>query len=160
MLKFLQNRDEVIDLLHTIAEVPELQPFKIGVAGSYADGTNKKSSSIDIVLKLKEGEDPALIGAYHLVEKIRNVTCNVYSNKLQVIWLDLLEKDEEELIEFSRMNGIEANPESAYTNIVECLRWLDDDSDISDEDDDDRISNAVMTWDDEDDFDNSMEVDE
>ena len=44
------------------------------------------------------------------------------------------------------MNGLEANPESAYTNIVDEVRWVDD----SDEDSDD-ISSKVMTWDEDED---------
>ena len=61
MLKFLQSRDEVVDLIHTLAEAPALQSFRIGVAGSYLTGLNKKGSPIDIVLKLKEGQNKDLI---------------------------------------------------------------------------------------------------
>ena len=43
---------------------------------------------------------------------------------------------------------IEANPESAYTNIVGDIRWVDEDTD---EDDDGRISSSVVTYDEEED---------
>ena len=134
MLKFLQNRDEVVDMAHTLAEMPVLSPFKVCVAGSYVTGLNKKASSIDIVLKLRDGMDRDLIGSVSVVESIHRATVDVYSNKIQVIWLDLLEKDEENLLDFQRKYGMEANPESAYTNIVEQVRWTDEsDEEISDE---------------------------
>lgn len=143
MLKFLENRDEVVDLLHYLSENTVLSAFKLGVAGSYAEGMNKKSSPIDIVLKLREGEDKSMIGSLDVSYQIHRLMHNVYSNKVQIIWLDLLEKDEVALLNFVRTHGVEANPESAYTNIVEAVHWVDEDEDS----DDDRINSSVMTWD-------------
>ena len=146
MLKFLENRDEVVDLVHSLSEQPELHSFKVGVAGSYVTGLNKKASAIDIILKLREGENKDLIGSFEIVSFIYRYMQDVYSNKICIIWLDLLESDEESLLEYMRMNGLEANPESAYTNIVDEVRWVDD----SDEDSDD-ISSKVMAWDEDED---------
>ena len=135
VLKFLENRDEVLDLIRDLAECDVLKPFKVGVAGSYVNATNKKGSSIDIVLKLNEGEKRSLIGAFEITSFIKNQLQNVYSNKINVLWLDLLEDDETKLIDFVRTTGIEANPESAYTNIVEDVIWADsEDEDSEDED--------------------------
>ena len=137
MLKFLENRDEVLDLIRDLAECDVLKPFKVGVAGSYVNATNKKGSSIDIVLKLNEGEKRSLIGAFEITSFIKNQLQNVYSNKINVLWLDLLEDDETKLIDFVRTTGIEANPESAYTNIVEDVIWADsEDEDLEDDSDD------------------------
>lgn len=154
MLKFLQTFDEALDLINELAEKPELSSFEVGLTGSYATYMNKKSSPIDIVLKLKEGMDETLIGSMEIVELIHNATKNLYSNKLQIIWLDLLEKDEEDMISYAQRHGMEANPISAYTNIVESIKWSDDHSGDSD----DRISNSVMTWDEEED--NTGEVED
>ena len=137
MLKFLENRDEVLDLIRDLAECDVLKPFKVGVAGSYVNATNKKGSPIDIVLKLNEGEKRSLIGAFEITSFIKNQLQNVYSNKINVLWLDLLEDDETKLIDFVRTTGIEANPESAYTNIVEDVIWADsEDEDLEDDSDD------------------------
>lgn len=137
MLKFLENRDEVLDLIRDLAECDVLKPFKVGVAGSYVNATNKKGSSIDIVLKLNEGEKRSLIGAFEITSFIKDQLQNVYSNKINVLWLDLLEDDETKLIDFVRTTGIEANPESAYTNIVEDVIWADsEDEDLEDDPDD------------------------
>lgn len=137
MLKFLENRDEVLDLIRDLAECDVLKPFKVGVAGSYVNATNKKGSSIDIVLKLNEGEKRSLIGAFEITSFIKDQLQNVYSNKINVLWLDLLEDDETKLIDFVRTTSIEANPESAYTNIVEDVIWADsEDEDLEDDSDD------------------------
>ena len=147
VLKFLENRDEVLDLIRDLAECDVLKPFKVGVAGSYVNATNKKGSSIDIVLKLNEGEKRSLIGAFEITSFIKDQLQNVYSNKINVLWLDLLEDDETKLIDFVRTTGIEANPESAYTNIVEDVIWADsEDEDSEDEDledDSDDVSEDV-----------------
>lgn len=137
VLKFLENRDEVLDLIRDLAECDVLKPFKVGVAGSYVNGTNKKGSSIDIVLKLNEGEKRSLIGAFEITSFIKDQLQNVYSNKINVLWLDLLEDDETKLIDFVRTTGIETNPESAYTNIVEDVIWADfEDEDLEGDSDD------------------------
>ena len=55
MLKFLETRDEVVDLVHTVAEQPEMSSFTVGVAGSYVTSQNKKGSAIDIILIIFNG---------------------------------------------------------------------------------------------------------
>ena len=144
MKKFLETRDEVVELVHSLSERPELKPFKLGVAGSYVTGLNKKASPIDIVLKLREGESKDWVGSLVISRYIHRDMEEVYSNKIRIIWLDLLEKDEEDLLDFVATNGFEANPESAYTNIVGEIRWVDE---VEDEEDEDRISSAVVTFD-------------
>jgi hypothetical protein len=148
MKKFLETRDEVVELVHSLSERPELKPFKLGVAGSYVTGLNKKASPIDIVLKLREGESKDWVGSLVISRYIHRDMEDVYSNKIRIIWLDLLEKDEEELLDFVATNGFEANPESAYTNIVGEIRWVDE---VDSSDDEDRISSTVVTFDEEED---------
>ena len=150
MLKFLETRDEVVDLVHTVAEQPEMSSFKVGVAGSYVTSQNKKGSAIDIILKLKDGADKDLIGDLSINYFVRDYIARAYSNKIHIIWLDLLEADEEALLKFIGTEGVENNPESAYTNIVGEVRWVEDDEE-DDEDADDRISSSVVTYDEEED---------
>ena len=150
MLKFLETRDEVVDLVHTVAEQPEMSSFKVGVAGSYVTSQNKKGSAIDIILKLKDGADKDLIGDLSINYFVRDHIARAYSNKIHIIWLDLLEADEEALLKFIGTEGVENNPESAYTNIVGEVRWVEDDEE-DDEDADDRISSSVVTYDEEED---------
>lgn len=150
MLKFLETRDEVVDLVHSVAEQPEMSSFKVGVAGSYVTSLNKKGSAIDIILKLKDGADKDLIGDLGINYFVRDYIARAYSNKIHIIWLDLLEADEEALLKFIGTEGVENNPESAYTNIVGEVRWVEDDEE-DDENADDRISSSVVTYDEEED---------
>lgn len=161
MLKFLETRDEVVDLLHYLSDNTLLSSFKLGVAGSYAAGDNKKSSPIDIVLKLRDGENKDLVGSFEVAYQVHRLMDSVYSNKIHIIWLDLLEKDEESLLNFVRIQGVEVNPESAYTNIVEGVYWIDTDTDEDgDEDEDERISSLVTTWNEDDEEDDSEDYEE
>jgi hypothetical protein len=156
MLKFLQNRDEAIDLVHSLSECPELSDFKLGLAGSFVQGLNKKASPIDIVLKLKEDKNSDMIGSFYINGFIRKYLSDLYSNKVHIIWLDLLETDEESLLEYMPKVGVEMNPESAYTNIASTVKWVNDEEDDSESD---RIANVVTTWDEDEDS-NAEEDDE
>ena len=82
MLKFLETRDEVVDLVHTVAEQPEMSSFKVGVAGSYVTSQNKKGSAIDIILKLKDGADKDLIGDLGINYFVRDYIARASSNYL------------------------------------------------------------------------------
>lgn len=146
MLKFLQNSDEVVELLHSLSACPELESFRVGFAGSFANGVNKKASPIDIVLKLKDDGNESEVGSLDINYFIASFMESAYSNKYHILWLDLLEKDELDIIDFMRNEGVEANPESVYTNIVAEVHWIDEDEDSED----DTISRTVMTWDEED----------
>lgn len=148
MLKFLENSDEVLDFLEVLAEQDTMKDFRIGVSGSYAEGLNKKNSAIDIVLKLKDGGDKSLIGSFEIINYIHSFMEDVYSNKVCIYWLDLLEKDETVLLDYMSKNGYEANPESAYTNLVGSAKWVDEENE---DDKNDRISKTVMTWNEDDD---------
>ena len=85
MLKFLETRDEVVDLVHTVAEQPEMSSFKVGVAGSYVTSQNKKGSAIDIILKLKDGADKDLIGDLSINYFVRDHIARAYSNKIHIV---------------------------------------------------------------------------
>ena len=117
---------------------------------------NDVDDSIDIVLKLRDGEDKDLVGSLTIASAIHRYMTASYSNKIKIIWLDLLEKDEESLLDYVAEEGIEANPESAYTNMVADVRWVDE---VEDSDEDSRIASSVVTWD-EDEDENSKEDDE
>ena len=64
-----------------------------------------------------------LIGDLGINYFVRDHIARAYSNKIHIIWLDLLEADEEALLKFIGTEGVENNPESAYTNIVGEVRW-------------------------------------
>ena len=139
MLKFLQYRSEVEDLILELSKTSTLKSFKVGFTGSYANGENKDSSPIDIILKLKDGEDKKQIGSMNIAYYINSYMHDIYSNKVKIIWYDLLEKNETDMKEYQANGGIEGNPSSPYLNIVNNIVWADSliSSDDEGEDEDD-----------------------
>lgn len=154
MLKFVENRDEAMDIVSALASQPEVEAFRVGLAGSYAVNTNKKASSIDIVLKLKDGKDSELIGDFNISEAIFRFIEAAYSNKINLIWLDLLEVDETALLDYMAKAGMEKNPESVYTNIVEEVKWVDE---MDSDDDEDGFDSKLYTSDSDDEEDSEEE---
>lgn len=134
MLKILESKQEAFELIGLLAKQDFLQDFRIGATGSFMENTMKKSSSVDIVLKLKEDGDKDLIGSISLLRSINSFLGTHYHHKFNILWLDLLEKDENALLTYINSEGIAANPESVYMNVVDSLQW-DSDS-IKDEEDD------------------------
>lgn len=125
MLKFLQYRSEVEQFIVDVSKLSELQDFRVGFTGSFATSENKDSSPIDIVLKLKDGADKKKIGSLDIVYYLNAYMHDTYSNKVKVIWFDLLQENEKSVKEYQANDGIEGNPESPYLSIVESLVWAD-----------------------------------
>lgn len=152
MLKFLQNKEEVLDMIHELSTCSELSDFKIGATGSFMTNENKKTSPVDIVLKLNDSDededsdfgtaDKSKIGSIEIIDFIQRYISEQYSNKINIIWFDLIEEDETSLLNYVKSHGIEANPESVYTNIVEHLYWADDIKDSLDDSDEDSDFNT------------------
>lgn len=137
MLKIVENGQEAVEIIANLAEQSFMKDFQVGLTGSFVKGTHKKASSIDIVLKLKSEGEKHLVGNMALTNKILNFLGGYYHHKFNIMWLDLLAKDEEDIVSFIQEEGVEANPESVYTNVVEDLQWvLDEDEEDNDEDED------------------------
>lgn len=124
MLKVVQTKDEAIELSRQLAEAPGLEDFRVGVTGAFMDGSNKRNTPIEIVLKLKTDSTKS-VGTFEVLELIQFFMVTHYYNKYEVHWLDLLAQDEEDMIRFVEQEGIEHNPNSIYTNIVELAQWAD-----------------------------------
>lgn len=125
MLKVLENGDEALERLTELAAQPELSGFMVGLAGSFASNTNKKNSKVDVVLKARNSEHKLNVGSFDIIEFIERYTFSRYHNKFNVIWLDLLEDRDAELINLANEEGVTANKMSAYVNIAEGVKWCD-----------------------------------
>lgn len=142
MLKFLQYRSEVEQFIVDVSKLSELQDFRVGFTGSFATSENKDSSPIDVVLKLKDGADKKKIGSLDIVYYLNAYMQDTYSNKVKVIWFDLLQENEKSVKEYQANDGIEGNPESPYLSIVESLVWAD--TLVSDDDDDETETDSEV----------------
>lgn len=134
MLKILESKQEALELLGLLVKQDFLQDFRVGATGTFMENSMKKSSSVDIVLKLKEDGDKDLIGSISLLRSIHSFLGTHYHHKFNIMWLDLLEKDENSLVKYINSEGMEVNPESVYINVVDSLQW-ESDSVENDEDD-------------------------
>lgn len=88
--------------------------IRIGLAGSYANGTQTKNSDIDIVI---DGDSSRL----DIEQYIRRQFSN---NKIDIIWIDLMKADDEEADVFALKNGLDVNKYSAYKTIMKEVEWI------------------------------------
>lgn len=87
--------------------------LKIGVAGSYINGTQTEDSDIDVVL---DG-DSTNIEIMEEIKQLFNVT-------VDVLWLDLLKEEDEEMDSFCKEMNIPINEDSVYKTILKEVEWI------------------------------------
>ena len=77
--------------------------IRLGVAGSYANGNEKSSSDIDVVI---DGDSMRV-----------DIT-------VDVLWVDLMKQEDDELDRFAVENGLPVNQYSAYKTVMQEVRWI------------------------------------
>lgn len=87
--------------------------IRLGIAGSYANGTQKSSSDIDIVI---EGDSMRV----DIMEYIKSL----FDIRVDVLWVDLMKKEDDELDRFAVENGLPINRYSVYKTVMQEVRWI------------------------------------
>lgn len=87
--------------------------IKLGIAGSYANNTQKPSSDIDIVI---EG-DSMRVDIMEYIKSLFDIT-------VDVLWVDLMKKEDDELDRFAVENGLPVNKYSVYKTVMQEVRWI------------------------------------
>ena len=103
--------EDILEKLKTVYD--KFDNIKVGVAGSYARGTQKRLSDIDVVL---DG-DSTRIEIAEYIEGMFNIP-------VDIIWKDLLREEDEELDALALSLGLEINDESAYKTIMRDVIWV------------------------------------
>lgn len=103
--------DEIFDVLSSL----ELKN-RFGIAGSFARGTAKKSSDIDIVI------DTDCLDIM-VMEQIKITLKSKFNRKSDVLCLDLLRQEDEKLDNLSCSLGLGKNEYSAYKTILRDVIW-------------------------------------
>ncbi len=80
--------------------------IRLGVAGSYANGNEKSSSDIDVVIDIME-----------YIKSLFDIT-------VDVLWVDLMKQEDDELDRFAVENGLPVNQYSAYKTVMQEVRWI------------------------------------
>lgn len=87
--------------------------IRLGIAGSYINGTQQSSSDIDVVI---EGDSMRV----DIMEYIKNL----FDITVDVLWVDLMKKEDDELDKLALENGLPVNKYSAYKTIMQEVRWI------------------------------------
>ena len=87
--------------------------IRLGIAGSYIKGTQQSSSDIDVVI---EG-DSMRVDIMEYIKNLLDIT-------VDVLWVDLMKKEDDELDKLALENGLPVNKYSAYKTIMQEVRWI------------------------------------
>ncbi len=103
--------DDIIKALRQV--YTKYDNIRLGIAGSYANGTQNLSSDIDIVI---DG-DSMQVDIMEYIKSLFKIT-------VDVLWLDLMKKEDEELDKFAVENGLPINEYSAYKTVMQEVKWI------------------------------------
>lgn len=103
--------NDIIKILKQVYN--EYDNIRLGIAGSYVNGTQKFSSDIDVVI---EGDSMRV----DIIEYIKSL----FDATVDVLWVDLMKKEDDELDRFALENGLPINKYSAYKTIMQEVRWI------------------------------------
>ena len=102
------------DVIKTLKRVySKYDNIKLGLAGSYANGTQQLSSDIDVVI---EG-DSMRVDIMEYIKSLFDIT-------VDVLWLDLMKKEDAEYDRLAIENGLPINNYSVYKTVMQEVRWI------------------------------------
>lgn len=102
---------EILNLLKSVYN--KYDGVRIGLAGSYANNSATADSDIDVVI---DGDSMRM----DVAEYIKNL----FNIPVDILWLELLKKDDEELDEFALSIGVPKNEYSVYKTIAREVEWV------------------------------------
>lgn len=105
---------QINDIISVLRQVyNKYDNIKLGIAGSYANDTQNSSSDIDVVI---EG-DSMRVDIMEYIKSLFNIT-------VDVLWVDLMKKEDDALDRFAVENGLPINKYSAYKTVMQEVRWI------------------------------------
>lgn len=102
---------EILDILKSVYN--KYDGVRIGLAGSYANNSATADSDIDVVI---DGDSMRMDIAEHIK--------NLFNVPVDILWLELLKKDDEELDRFALSVGLPENEYSVYKTIKREVEWV------------------------------------
>lgn len=103
--------NDIIEILSKVYD--KYDNIKLGIAGSYANGTQRADSDIDIVV---DG-DSTRVDIMEYIKSLFNIT-------VDVLWVDLMKQEDDDLDKFAQENGLLANPYSVYKTVMKEVKWI------------------------------------
>lgn len=87
--------------------------IRLGIAGSYANGTQQDNSDIDIVI---DGDSMRV----EIMEYIKGM----FDVAVDILWVDLMKKEDDDLDQFALANDLPVNQYSAYKTVMREVKWI------------------------------------
>ncbi len=103
--------DDIIQILKQV--YTKYDNIKLGVAGSYAHGTQTSSSDVDIVI---DG-DSMQVDIMEYIKSLFKIT-------VDVLWVDLMKEEDEKLDKFALDNNLPINEYSVYKTVMQEVKWI------------------------------------
>ena len=103
--------NEVVGILSPLSNM--FDSIRIGIAGSFANGTQHKDSDIDIVI---DG-DSMRVDIMEYIKGLFNAT-------VDVLWVDLMKQEDIELDNLAREYDLPINMHSVYKTVMREVKWL------------------------------------
>lgn len=134
MIILIENIDEAKSLVKELATQLKKE-FKVGFTGDYAledESKITKNTVLEIVLKTNKGYEK-LNGDVEVIRNISDFMEQHYINKFRVIWYDLIEQEQKELLEKEFEDG---SPETGilfFDQVLDNLVWVSEDDESEEE---------------------------
>lgn len=87
--------------------------IRLGIAGSYVNGHENPSSDIDVVI---DG-DSMRVDIMEYIKSLFDIT-------VDVLWVELMKKEDDDLDRLAVENGLPINKYSAYKTVMQEVRWI------------------------------------
>lgn len=134
MIILIENSDEAKSLVKELATQLKKE-FKVGFTGDYAledESKITKNTVLEIVLKTNKGYEK-LNGDVEVIRTISEFMEQHYINKFRVIWYDLIEQEQKELLEKEFEGGSPEKGVLFFDQVLDNLVWVSDDEESDEE---------------------------
>ena len=102
------------DIMSTLRKVyDKYSGIRLGIAGSFANGTQKPDSDIDIVI---DGDSMRV----DIMEYIKSQ----FQTEVDVLWVELMNREDEEMDKFALENDLPINKFSVYKTVMQEVLWV------------------------------------
>lgn len=102
------------DIMSTLRKVyDKYSGIRLGIAGSFANGTQKPGSDIDVVI---DGDSMRV----DIMEYIKSQ----FQYEVDVLWVELMMQEDEEMDKFALENDLPINKFSVYKTVMQEVLWV------------------------------------
>lgn len=105
------NLNEIMSTLRKVYD--KYAGIRLGIAGSFANGTQKPGSDIDVVI---DGDSMRV----DIMEYIKSQ----FQNDVDVLWVELMKQEDEEMDKFALENDLPINESSVYKTVMQEVLWV------------------------------------